>query len=91
MDLAAEITVYDPQAMQNAQKILPKINYAKDPYDAIKGQDALLLITEWPQFRQLDLSRIKKLLKRPIIVDGRNMFDAQKVRQAGFSYFKIGA
>ena len=91
LDLAAEITVYDPQAMQNAQKILPKINYAKDPYDAIKGQDALLLITEWPQFRQLDLSRIKKLLKRPIIVDGRNMFDAQKVRQAGFNYFKIGA
>lgn len=91
VDLQAVITAYDPQAMQNAQKILPKINYAKDPYDAVKGQDALLLITEWPQFRQLDLSRIKKLLKRPIIVDGRNMFDAQKVRQAGFNYFKIGA
>lgn len=90
VDLQAEITAYDPQAMQNAQKILPKINYAKDPYDAIKGRDALLLITEWPQFRQLDLSRIKKLLKRPIIVDGRNMFDRQKVLELGFKYTGIG-
>lgn len=90
MDLQAEITAYDPQAMQNAQKILPKINYAKDAYEAIKGQDALLLITEWPEFRQLDLARIKKLLNRPIIIDGRNMFDRQKVLDLGFKYTGIG-
>ena len=90
IDLQAEITAYDPQAMPNAQKILPKIKYAKDAYDALGGQDALLLITEWPEFRQLDHVRIKKLLKQPIIVDGRNMFDRQKVLDLGFKYTGIG-
>ena len=89
--LGAQITAFDPQAMENAKKVLPKINYAKDEYSAVSGKDAILLITEWPQFAELDLKKIKKIVKRPVIVDGRNMFNAQKVRQAGFSYFKIGA
>src|SRR3990167_7148750 len=90
IDLGAEITAYDPQAMENAKKVLPKINYARDEYSAVSGKDAILLITEWPQFVKLDLERIKKLVKRPVIVDGRNFFNGEKVRQAGFAYFKIG-
>ena len=91
IDLEAQITAYDPQAMENARKILPEITYAKDVYDAVKNKDAILLITEWPQFADIDLNQVIKLVKKPIIVDGRNMFNAQKVKQAGFSYFKIGA
>ena len=90
IDLGAGITAYDPQAMENAKKVLPKINYAKDEYSAVSGKDAILLLTEWPQFVKLDLERIKKLVKRPVIVDGRNFFNGEKVRQAGFAYFKIG-
>jgi len=90
VDLQAEITAYDPQAMENAKKILPKINYAKDSYSAISGKDALLLLTEWPEFNQLDLTRLKKLLKNPIIIDGRNMFNRTTVKEAGFSYVGIG-
>ena len=90
LDLGAQVTAYDPQAMENAKKIMPKINYAKDAYSAIRGKDALLLITEWPEFAQMDLALVKKLLKTPIIVDGRNMFDIHKVRELKFNYTGIG-
>lgn len=86
----AQVTAFDPQAMENAKKVLPKINYAKDEYSAVTGKDALLLVTEWPQFRQMNLLRIKKLLKSPIIIDGRNMFDIKKVKELGFKYVGIG-
>ena len=89
-DLKAEITAYDPQAMANTKRVLPGINYSKDAYSAIDGKDALILITEWPEFRELDLTRVKKTLKAPIIIDGRNMFDIDKVRQLGFKYVGIG-
>ena len=90
LDLGIEVTAYDPQAMDNAKKILPKVKFAKDVYSAIKNQDALLLVTEWPQFSQIDLARAKKLLKRPIIVDGRNLFPKDKVKELGFTYIGIG-
>ena len=90
LDLGIEVTAYDPQAMDNAKKILPKIKYAKDVYSAIKDQDALLLVTEWPQFSQIDLARAKKLLRQPIIVDGRNLFSKDKVKELGFTYIGIG-
>ena len=91
IELGAEITAYDPQAMENAKKVLPKITYAKDEYDAVRGKDAILLITEWAQFAELDFGRIKKLVKKPIILDGRNFLDSEKVKRAGFIHFKIGA
>jgi len=90
LNLGIEVTAYDPQAMDNAKKILPKVKFAKDVYSAIKNQDALLLVTEWPQFSQIDLARAKKLLKRPIIVDGRNLFPKDKVKELGFTYIGIG-
>ena len=89
-ELGAEVTAYDPQAMKNAKKILPKINYAKDAYQAITGQDAILLITEWPEFSQIDLARAKKLLRKPIIIDGRNAIEKEKARSLGFKYVGIG-
>src|SRR3989344_232361 len=89
-DLGAEITAYDPQAIENAKKIMPNIKYAKDEYEAVKGKDAMLITTEWSQFANLDLVRVKKLLKHPIIVDGRNIYDPVKVKELGFYYIGIG-
>ncbi len=89
-DLGAKVTAFDPQAMDNAKKILPNISYAQDIYKALPGKDALIIITEWAQFSTLDLNRAKKLLKRPIIIDGRNLFNAQKVKELGFKYVGIG-
>lgn len=96
-ELGAQITAYDPQAMENAKRVLPKINksfqklkYAKDMYDALLGKDALVLVTEWPQFKQIDLAKAKKLLKNPIIVDGRNAIDDQRAKEMGFEYIGIG-
>jgi UDPglucose 6-dehydrogenase len=90
IDLGAEVTAYDPQAMDNAKKVLPPIKYAKDPYDAVKGKDALLLLTEWPEFREMDFEKVKKLIKNPVIIDGRNIFDKEKVKSLGFKYIGVG-
>ena len=62
------IRVYDPVSMKEAEKIIPEIKYCKDPYDAIKGADALVIMTEWNQFRNLELEKIKKLLKRAVFL-----------------------
>lgn len=90
LSLGAKVTAYDPQAMKNAKAVLPQINYAKSAYDAIKNKDALILITEWPEFKELDLAKVKKLLKRPIIIDGRNVYDKEKLESLGFKYFGVG-
>lgn len=89
-DLGANITAFDPVAMENARRLLPGIEYAKDPLTAIKNKDALLLITDWPQFSQFDLASIKKQLKKPIIVDGRNFFDKAEAQALGFTYIGVG-
>lgn len=88
--LGAKVTAYDPQAMENAKKIIPQISYAKDVYDAMRGQDVLLIVTEWPQFSEMDLKRARTLLKNPIIIDGRNLLDPQIVRSHGINYVGIG-
>ena len=90
VDLGAEITAFDPQAMENAEKIMPKIKYAQNEYQALAGKDAMLIVTEWPQFASLDMQKVKKLLKSPIIVDGRNLLDAEKIQKLGFKYISIG-
>src|SRR3989344_756465 len=90
LDLKAKVVAYDPKAMENCKKIIPQIHYAHDEYDAIAGADAMAIVTEWPQFHQINLSRAKKLLKRPIIVDGRNIYDPAKIRDLGFKYVGIG-
>ncbi len=86
----AQIRAYDPQAMREASKVLPNITTCSDAYEACSGADALVLITEWNQFRMLDLARIKSLLRQPVIVDLRNIYEPEPMREAGFRYFCVG-
>ncbi len=90
--LGAKIRVYDPEAMVNSKKELGESNikYCLDAYEAMEQADALCLLTEWDQFRKLDLTKVKQLLKSPVIFDGRNLMDRDKVEKAGFTYFAVG-
>jgi UDPglucose 6-dehydrogenase len=86
------ITVYDPAAMDRAREAFPSatIQFADDAYEALQGADACLVLTEWEDFAALDLGRMKKALKYPIVVDGRNLFNPAKMAAAGFHYYSIG-
>ena len=87
----AEVIAYDPVAMEKAKDLLPKKTvYVNSKEEAINGADALLVLTEWKEFRFSDILEIKKLLKRPIIIDGRNMFKPQDMTRAGFVYYSMG-
>lgn len=87
----ARVRAYDPVAMETARAACnAKFDEAKDALDAVKGADALAIITEWNEFRTPDLAQLKTLLKQPVIFDGRNVLDPQKTAQAGFSYYCIG-
>lgn len=87
----AVINVYDPQAIKNAQKIFgQEINYFSDPYLAVFKAEALLILTEWSEFKQADLLKVKKLMKKPLIFDGRNLYEPEKMKKLGFVYFSIG-
>jgi UDPglucose 6-dehydrogenase len=88
--LGARVQAYDPQAMSEASRIIPNLVTCSDAYEACRGADALVLITEWNQFRMLDLARIKSLLRRPIIVDLRNVYEPAPMRKAGFEYICVG-
>lgn len=88
----AKISAFDPKAIPNAQEIFgDKIAYAESSYHALKDADALILATEWNEFRNPDFDLIKKSLKTPIIFDGRNQYDSNKLTESGFEYFCIGA
>jgi UDPglucose 6-dehydrogenase len=89
-DEQAKIKVYDPQAMPLARKILKNCAFCKNAYEAAKGSDCLLIVTEWNEFKELDLKRIKKLLRQPVIVDGRNIYEPAKVKGLGFRYIGMG-
>lgn len=84
------IKCFDPMAMENTKTIFPNLIYCLDEYEAIRGSDALVILTEWNQFRNLNLTKIKKLLKEPIIIDMRNLYDPEKAKKLGFSYTGIG-
>ncbi|MFC2149484.1 UDP-glucose dehydrogenase family protein [Candidatus Auribacterota bacterium] len=86
----AHIKAYDPQAMPNAKKEIKGISYGKNPYDLAKGADALLVLTEWDEFKDIDLEKIRSLMVSPIIIDGRNIFEKDKMEAAGFIYKSIG-
>lgn len=88
---SAHITVFDPKAMENAKGILGnKVHYAMDAYEAVKGADVVAVLTEWPEFRVLNLERLKKLMHKPNLVDLRNLIDKQRAVEAGFTYTGIG-
>lgn len=84
------INAYDPVAEEEAKKILKNINFASDPYKVIKGADALVICTEWDEFRQIDLEKVKKTLKTPLIIDGRNVYDPKEMKDLGFEYISVG-
>lgn len=86
----AKVKAYDPVAMDDAKRIFPKITYCKDTYDAVKGADAVVIVTEWNQFRNLDLAKIKKLTRDTFFFDLRNIYEPEKLRKAGFKYYSIG-
>ena len=89
----AQVQLFDPIAMPEAKKIIrpsKRIRYSKTPYDAIRGADALIVLTEWDEFRLPDFIRIKKLMKFPIIIDGRNIFNPEEMHKLKFLYTSIG-
>ncbi len=88
--MGARIKAYDPAAMKESEAVLPEVIYARDAYEVADGSDALVLMTEWNQFRRLDLQRIKSLLKTPIFIDLRNVYDPQQMRRLGFHYCGVG-
>src|ERR1043165_1866015 len=90
VDAGATVVAYDPVAQDEAEKHLPKIDYAEDEYAAASGADALVFITEWNQFRALDMERIHKLMRTPTIADLRNIYEPADMRELGFNYVGVG-
>lgn len=86
----ANIRAFDPEGMDEAKKMLNGVEFAHNPYECVQGADAVVIITEWDQFRALDLDRVKKALKAPVIVDLRNVYNPDEVRNEGFKYVSIG-
>jgi UDPglucose 6-dehydrogenase len=90
----AKVRLYDPEAMPNAQHLLPeepgRVVYARSAYEAAQGAHALLVVTEWDEFRALDWNQIREAMEVPVLVDGRNLLDPARMQEAGFEYFSMG-
>ncbi|HIE06144.1 MAG TPA: UDP-glucose/GDP-mannose dehydrogenase family protein [bacterium (Candidatus Stahlbacteria)] len=86
----ARVRGYDPVAMDNAKKVMPDIEFCDDPYEVAKGADAIVLVTEWDVFKDLDMKRIKEQMRQAIVIDGRNIWDRKKLERTGFIYQGIG-
>ncbi|MDE2380072.1 UDP-glucose/GDP-mannose dehydrogenase family protein [Bradyrhizobium sp.] len=90
LDMGAKVRAYDPAGMEPARQELPNIDYCDDPYSCARDADALVIVTEWVQFRALDLDRLKEVMAQPVIVDLRNVYRPEEMRAAGFVYESIG-
>jgi UDPglucose 6-dehydrogenase len=88
--LGAKVSAFDPQGMHEAASMLPGVRFAEGPYDAVEGADALVILTEWDQFRALDFNRVKLLMNQPVVIDLRNIYPPDDMRARGFSYTSIG-
>lgn len=86
----AVVRAYDPIAMDNCRKIFPQITYCENPYEAAEGASAVILITEWNEFRFLNLERMRESMERPVFFDGRNMYDPERMARLGFDYHSVG-
>jgi UDPglucose 6-dehydrogenase len=86
----ARVRAFDPEGIEEARKLMPELDYCGDAYQAMDGADALILITEWNEFRALDLGRVKSLLRQPLVIDLRNIYQPDEMIAAGFSYHSIG-
>lgn len=91
LDIGANIRVYDPVAMDDTKSVLgQRVTYCSDAYDAATHADAIILVTEWNQFRNLQLERLKGLLKHPVFIDLRNVYEPDRMRKSGFDYYSVG-
>jgi UDPglucose 6-dehydrogenase len=86
----AEVRAYDPAATNKARLLMPGLDYRRSVYGAARGADAVVVVTEWNEFRHIDLGRLKRLMRRPVVVDGRNIYDPAEMRRLGFVYRGIG-
>lgn len=86
----AHVKAYDPVAMENADRVMPTVTFCATAYDAAKEADALLIITEWNEFKQLDWERMKQYMKQPVVIDGRNLYDPDEMATRGVAYWGVG-
>jgi UDPglucose 6-dehydrogenase len=87
----AKVKAHDPVAREVAARIFEgRAELVEEPYQAAEGADGLFLVTEWNEFRQLDLDRLKRTMRQPVLFDGRNVWNAAKAREAGFTYYGVG-
>jgi UDPglucose 6-dehydrogenase len=87
----AAVRAYDPVAMDNARALLPPDTvFCASPYEAAEGADAVMLVTEWNEFRFMNLERLRGALRRPVIFDGRNLWEPERMRRLGFEYHSVG-
>jgi UDPglucose 6-dehydrogenase len=89
-DLGATVRGYDPAAMEQAKPYLPDVIYCGNAYEAAEGAQAVVIVTEWEQFRALDLDRLRRVMLRPVVVDLRNVYRGDEMKRANFQYFGIG-
>jgi len=88
--MGAVVRAYDPQAMENSRSMFENVTFCHDAYETAEGADALVIATEWNEFRALNLARVRKLLRQPIVIDLRNVYDPQRMRSEGFQYVSVG-
>ena len=86
----AELKAYDPQSMENARKVLPQIKFCASAYEVAEGADALVLVTEWREFKLLNMEKIRDAMRDPVLFDGRNFYNPEKKARLGFTYFGVG-
>ena len=89
-DGGADVIAYDPVSAEGAKAEIPGLVTAENPYEAAKAADALAVVTDWNMFKEVNLEKLKGLMARPLIFDGRNIYDPEKVRAAGFEYYGVG-
>jgi UDPglucose 6-dehydrogenase len=89
-DAGVAVTAYDPEGMAAAAALLPGVTMAENAYAAITGADAVAIVTEWDAFRALDMGRVKSLMRAPVLVDLRNIYDPAELRGQGFTYVSVG-
>src|SRR5262249_34724042 len=91
LDAGAEVHAHDPEGLDEAERLFGKrVHYHRVNYDALTDADAVFIVTEWNEFRRPDFERMKQLMKRPVVFDGRNIYDPEEMRQLGFTYYSIG-
>jgi UDPglucose 6-dehydrogenase len=86
----ARVRAYDPQGMEEAHRLMPRLTTTADPYACIEGADAMVILTEWDQFRALDLNRVRRALRDPVVIDLRNIYEPSDMAAMGFAYVSVG-